>query len=174
MPLSPRSGPAGCLECRDTRPGGALCLQFWSPQAEFGGDAVEGGVGLGELAGQGGGAGVVDVVLLGLAGGNELGQAGGAVVSQGVVVEEFGQLGGEDVTGPGVNAAPGRSRTMIRACQSAGTAAADRVTTGRAGGAVRYSTCAYRAGASSPAMMAVVRPNALAVSSTSTAHTCPG
>ena len=60
--------------------------------ADFGGDAGEGGVGLVEFAGQGGGAGVVEVVLLGLAGGDEVGQPGGAVVAQGVGIEEFGRV----------------------------------------------------------------------------------
>jgi hypothetical protein len=57
--------------------------------ADFGGDAGDGGVGLLELAFQGLGAGVVEVVLLSLAGRDEFGQPGGAVVAESVGVKEW-------------------------------------------------------------------------------------
>jgi hypothetical protein len=47
------------------------------------------------------------------------------------------------------------------------------VTTGPAAGAVRWITCAYRIGDSSPPMIRTVRASGLGLSSTSTAHTCP-
>jgi hypothetical protein len=49
--------------------GGADRVGLAGEVADFGGDAGDGGVGLLELALQGLGAGVVEVVLLGLAGG---------------------------------------------------------------------------------------------------------
>ena len=75
--------------------------------------------------------------------------------------------------GSGVNAAAGSSRTTTRGWSPGGSPPAARVTTGRAAGAVRYTTCAYRIGDRSPVMIRVVRAMGLGVSSTSTAHTCP-
>ena len=72
-----------------------------------------------------------------------------------------------------MNAAAGRSRTATLACSPGGSEAAARRTTGRAAGAVRYTTVAYCIGVSSPVMIPVVRAIGLGVSSTSIAQTCP-
>ena len=72
-----------------------------------------------------------------------------------------------------MNAAAGRSRIATLAWSPGGSKAAARSTTGRAAGAVRYTTVAYRIGDSSPAMIPVVRATGLGVSSTSIAQTCP-
>lgn len=77
--------------------GGADRVGLAGQGADLGGDPVHRGLSLAEFAGQGLGAVVVHVVLLGLAGGDELGQPGGPVVAQGVLVEEFAELGGEHV-----------------------------------------------------------------------------
>ena len=52
--------------------------------------------------------------------------------------------------GSGVNAAAGSSRTTTRGWSPGGSDAAARVTTGRAAGAVRYTTCAYRMATKQP------------------------
>ena len=61
----------------------------------LGDECLDRGLGLGELAAESVGAGVVGLVLLGGGGRDELGEHGGAVVAERVLVQAVGQGGGE-------------------------------------------------------------------------------
>jgi hypothetical protein len=104
-----------------------------SELADIDGDAVQGGVGLLELAGEGVGAGGIRLVLLDLGGGDEAGELGGAVIAERVLVKEPRQRSGEhfladsraDVGGvvfgvPGVAGSVRRSSGPCRVCLGCG------------------------------------------------------